>query len=170
PAIELQFIVMKHNEHELETIRQMAHECHVQVLSLKTAQVYTAEQALEFLPNNEKYRRYEIGNDGTFAAKIGSINFCRWVLMCPVINWDGTVSPCCFDKNADYPLGNVFDPGGMKTIWKNKAYHDFRRRIFTQRSAIPICSNCSEGLEVEVYEKELIPSRPASAVALDHVA
>ncbi|HNO91208.1 MAG TPA: SPASM domain-containing protein, partial [bacterium] len=67
-------------------------------------------------------------------------------------------------------LGNVFDPGGMKTIWKNKAYHDFRRRIFTQRSAIPICSNCSEGLEVEVYEKELIPSRPASAVALDHVA
>ncbi len=154
PEIELQFIVMKHNEHELQTIRELATECGAQVLSLKTAQVYTKEQAEEFLPLNEKYRRYELDEAGEIKMKLGEINFCRWVLLCPVINWDGVVSPCCFDKNAEYPLGNVFDEGGMKKIWKNETYFQFRKNVFEKRKSIPICTNCSEGLEVEVFEKE----------------
>ncbi len=156
PEIELQFIVMKHNEHEIERIRQLAQECGVQVLSFKTAQVYTKEQAKEFLPESEKYRRYEFTENGSIRTKTKELNFCRWVLLCPVINWDGTVSPCCFDKNAEYGLGNVFDDGGMKKIWKSEAYAKFRRQIFIQRKEIPICHNCSEGLEVEVFEKEKI--------------
>ncbi len=156
PEIELQFIVMKHNEHELETIRKLAAECGAQILSIKTVQVYTKDQAEEFLPLNDKYRRYELDDKGEIAMKLGEVNFCRWVLMCPVINWDGTVSPCCFDKNAEYPLGNVFDDGGMKKIWKNEAYHKFRSTIFSNRKSIPICTNCSEGLENEIFEKEPI--------------
>ncbi|MBX7151046.1 radical SAM protein [bacterium] len=158
PVIELQFIVMKHNEHEFEAIRQLGQECGVQVLSFKTAQVYTDEQAEEFLPKNEKYRRYELDGNGRFKARIEEINFCRWVLLCPVINWDGTVSPCCFDKNAEYPLGNIFSDGGMRRIWKNSEYAKFRNQIFRKRKEIPICTNCSEGLEVEVFEKEEIKS------------
>lgn len=164
PAIELQFIVMKHNEHEIETIRRMAVDCGVQTVSFKTAQVYTKEQADEFLPLNEKYRRYELDEKGGMKMKLGESNFCRWVMLCPVLNWDGTVSPCCFDKNADYPLGNVFTDGGLKTIWRNEAYEKFRARIFNKRKEIPICSNCSEGLEVEVYEKETVPA-PLNRVA-----
>lgn len=158
PVIELQFIVMKHNEHEFDAIRQLAYECGVQVLSFKTAQVYTDEQAEEFLPKNEKYRRYELDDTGHFKTRLEEVNFCRWVLLCPVVNWDGTVSPCCFDKNAEYPLGNIFSDGGMRQIWKNENYAKFRKQIFTKRKEIPICTNCSEGLEVEVFEKEEINS------------
>jgi radical SAM protein with 4Fe4S-binding SPASM domain len=158
PEVELQFIVMKHNEHEISSINRLAEECGVQVLSFKTAQVYNEEQAKEFLPRNEKYRRYELSDEGRIKTKLREINFCRWVLLCPVINWDGTVSPCCFDKNAEYPLGNVFENGGLRKIWKSKSYANFRRRIFKKRSSIPICTNCSEGLEVEVFEKKKITS------------
>lgn len=154
PEIELQFIVMKHNEHETDRIRNLAYECGAQVISIKTAQVYTEEQAAEFLPTNEKYRRYELDTSGKIKTKQKEVNFCRWVLLCPVINWDGTVSPCCFDKNAEYGLGNVFSNGGLKKIWKSEKYAKFRQQIFTKRKDIPICSNCSEGLEVEVFEKE----------------
>jgi radical SAM protein with 4Fe4S-binding SPASM domain len=156
PQIELQFIVMKHNEHETEKIRALAYECGAQTVSFKTAQVYTKEQADEFLPVQEKYRRYELDTNGNIKTKIKEINFCRWVLLCPVINWDGTVSPCCFDKNAEYGLGNVFSEGGMKKIWRSAAYAKFRNQIFRQRNKIPICSNCSEGLNVEVFEKEKV--------------
>ena len=156
PEIELQFIVMKHNEHETEKIRALAYECGAQVISFKTAQVYTQDQADEFLPVQEKYRRYELDSKGGIKTKSKEINFCRWILLCPVINWDGTVSPCCFDKNAEYGLGNVFTEGGMKKIWKSGAYAKFRKQIFSQRKKIPICSNCSEGLEVEVFEKEKV--------------
>jgi len=159
PSVELQFIVMKHNEHEFEDIRRLAFECSVQTLSFKTAQVYTAEQAREFLPSNEKYRRYEFTESGEVKTKLGEVNFCRWVMLCPVINWDGTVSPCCFDKNAEYGLGNLFDDGGMKKIWKGEGYKRFRNQIFKKRKEIPICTNCSEGLEVEVFEKETLNSK-----------
>lgn len=156
PEIELQFIVMKHNEHETDLIRNLATECGAQVISFKTVQVYTQEQAEEFLPTTEKYRRYELDGNGRIKTKQKEVNFCRWVLLCPVINWDGTVSPCCFDKNADYSLGNVFSDGGLKKIWKSPEYGAFRKQIFTERKKIPICSNCSEGLEVEVFEKEKV--------------
>jgi hypothetical protein len=89
-------------------------------------------------------------------------------MLCPVINWDGTVSPCCFDKNAEYPLGNVFNDGGMKAVWKGKPYAEFRRQILKRRRDIPICTNCSEGLEVDVFDKELIPDLPLSQEAENH--
>lgn len=158
PEIELQFIVMKHNEHETNEIRSLAYECGAQIISFKTAQVYTPEQAKEFLPTKEKYRRYELDVKGQIKTKNKEINFCRWVLLCPVINWDGTVSPCCFDKNAENGLGNVFTDGGLKRIWKNKEYARFRQQIFHKRKEIPICSNCSEGLEVDIFEKEKVRS------------
>ena len=156
PEIDIQFIVMKHNEHETDEIRLLAQECGAQIVSFKTAQVYTQEQADEFLPTQEKFRRYEIDSTGRIKMKLKEINFCRWILLCPVVNWDGTVSPCCFDKNAEYGLGNIFNEGGMKSIWKGKTFADFRKRVFHGRKNIPICSNCSEGLDVEIFEKERV--------------
>lgn len=169
PEIELQFIVMKHNEHEIDDVRTLATECGVQVVSFKTAQVYTAEQAREFLPSTQRFRRYEFDEHGEVKTRISERNFCRWVMLCPVLNWDGTVSPCCFDKNADYPLGNVFRDGGLKRIWKGPPYRDFRKRILSERKKIPICTNCSEGLKVEVFEKERVPqqTRPLAAERRD---
>lgn len=159
PEIEIQFIVMKHNEHETDQIRHLAQECGAGVVSFKTAQVYTQEQADEFLPRQEKYRRYEMDNRGKIRTKLKELNFCRWILLCPVVNWDGTVSPCCFDKNAEYGLGNIFTDGGIKKIWKSQKYAEFRTRIFNGRKDIPICSNCSEGLEVDVFEKEFVNTK-----------
>lgn len=158
PRIELQFLIMKHNEHEIGTIKQLAKDLEVDRLSLKTVQVYSNEQAAEFLPSREEYSRYVIDQEGNFEMKVPIHNRCRWVWLCPTLNWDGTVSPCCFDKNADYPLGNVFEDGGMKKIWKSDRYRDFRMQIFRDRRAIDICTNCSEGLGVLVHAKEAITS------------
>ena len=44
----------------------------------------------------------------------------------------------------------------MKKIWKSESYKKFRDQIFKKRKEIPICTNCSEGLEVEVFEKEAV--------------
>lgn len=154
PEIELQFLVMKHNEHEIESIRKYASEIGVDFLSLKTVQVYTKEQADAFLPENPKFRRY--ANNDHLTVNLNVKNICRWLYFCPVINWDGTVSPCCFDKNADIDLGNVFKDGGLKKIWKNKKYNDFRKFLLKGRESIPMCKNCSEGLNVDIVAKERI--------------
>ena len=60
-----------------------------------------------------------------------------------VITWNGDVVPCCFDKNANYKLGNIHDTG-LQDIWKSQSYDDFRKKVFNDRNQIGICTNCSE--------------------------
>ncbi|MCK5338259.1 MAG: SPASM domain-containing protein, partial [Bacteroidales bacterium] len=45
--------------------------------------------------------------------------------------------------DATYQLGKL-DNQSFKEIWKGKAYKDFRKQIFTDRSKIDICGNCTE--------------------------
>ena len=64
------------------------------------------------------------------------------------INWDGSVSPCCFDKDAEYAFGNIFDNRTtFSDIWRNQKYMKFRKTVMKNRKAIGMCTNCTEGME-----------------------
>ncbi len=65
PYVEFQFIVMKQNEHQLDDVRKYCDEVGVDKLVLKTMQISSYENALKFLPNNPKYRRYLV-KDGKY--------------------------------------------------------------------------------------------------------
>jgi radical SAM protein with 4Fe4S-binding SPASM domain len=69
-----------------------------------------------------------------------------------VITWDGIVSPCCFDKDAKYKFGNIFVEK-FKDIWTNNKYTNFRKAIIKNRKGIDICTNCTEGLNMNLIEK-----------------
>ena len=144
PLVHLQFIVMQHNEHEIPEAERLARSLGVDKFSLKTAQVYSAEDAERFLPAEERYRRYRVLKD-SFEVKSRSLG-CRRLWYSTVVNWDGTVSPCCFDKDGHYVLGNAFRGTGLKEIWLSPKYRTFRNLILRNREAVPICANCSEGL------------------------
>ncbi len=151
PFIELQFIAMKHNEHEIEDVMSFGKEIGVNKVVIKSMQVSSYESALEFLPKNEKYSRYII-KDGKLLFKNKLRNKCFALWRSTVITWDGFISPCCFDKDAKYNLGNVFIEG-LKKIWKNEKYTKFRKAILTNRKGIDICTNCTEGLDMNLIEK-----------------
>ena len=155
PLVHLQFIIMKHNEHEIEAARSIAKELGVDRLSLKTAQVYTDEEAEEFLPTEESHSRYRFDSESlTTKGKI--TNTCRHLWYSTVINWDGVVSPCCFDKDVHYGLGDALNGQTFDEIWSGEPYTQFRNRILEDRSSIPICNNCSEGLKGLFYEIEKV--------------
>ena len=147
PLIELQFLVFKHNQAEMDEIIKIAQKNKVNRLAFKTAQVYSAEQAREFLPDDEHYQRYNVDKQ-SFSLKSEVPNWCKRLWLNPTINWDGTVSPCCFDKDADYAFANLFDNGNsFKAIWKNEKYMNFRRSVLTNRRGIEMCCNCTEGIK-----------------------
>jgi MoaA/NifB/PqqE/SkfB family radical SAM enzyme len=52
PHVIWQFIAFKHNEHEVETIQQLAKQIGVDELGIKTAQVYDYETDEEFIPHS----------------------------------------------------------------------------------------------------------------------
>ncbi|MDP6779931.1 MAG: SPASM domain-containing protein [Candidatus Latescibacteria bacterium] len=156
PLIHLQFIVMKQNEDEIDAARDLARELQVDHFSVKTAQVYTSDEASTFLPRDNRYSRYR-SREGDPVMKSRIPNTCRHLWYSTVVNWDGTVSPCCFDKNGQFPLGDALDNGrSFDEIWSGPDYTAFRNAMLKDRSSIPICSNCSEGLDGLFYDVEVV--------------
>lgn len=146
PHIIWQFIVFKHNEHQLEDIKALAKEYQVDELSIKTAQIYDYETGNDMIPENESMSRYKKNGDG-FDIKNKLLNHCWKLWSSCVFTWDGKVVPCCFDKDGTYQLGTIAN-NSFKEIWHNEAYKSFRKQILKGRKYIDICKNCSEGASV----------------------
>ena len=148
PFVFFQFLVVKHNEHQVEEIKQLAKEIGVDEVRFKTAQVYDNENDPNHLiPTIDKFSRYKKNADGTYTAKNKLANRCWKLWHSNVITWDGLVVPCCFDKDAMHRLGNLKNQS-FKTIWQNDNYKQFRAELMQGRKNIDICANCSEGVSV----------------------
>jgi len=152
PYIRWQFLVMKHNEHELEEIKRIAHEVGVDQLELKSVQIYSKSDVEEFLPENPKYRRYKVSGNN-FELKYGIKNRCHRIWTDPVVNWNGEIGICCFDKDVDHKVGNVMRQS-LREIWTNAAFQDIRNHILKDRKSIPICRNCLEGVKIRIEENK----------------
>ena len=96
-----------------------------------------------------EYSRYKLKNDGTYKLKYTTGNHCWRMWSSSVFTWDGKVVPCCFDKDAKHILGTLED-NDFKSIWNSEQYTSFRQAVLTNRNAIDICQNCSEGAKVWV--------------------
>lgn len=148
PHIIFQFLVVRHNEHQLEEVERLGREVGVDEVRFKTAQVYDYENdPNQLIPKNEKYSRYKLGRDGKVTVKNRMLNHCWKLWHACVITWDGLVVPCCFDKDATHQLGDLKQEP-FATIWQGAKYAQFRRSLFKSRSEIDICTNCTEGAKV----------------------
>ena len=148
PFIIFQFLVVRHNEHQIADIKKLAKEIGVDEVRLKTAQVYDYENdPNQLIPTLEKYSRYRKDKTGTMKFKGRNDRHCWRLWHDPVITWDGSVVPCCFDKDATHKLGSL-KQNTFKEIWQNKEYQKFRTSVLHSRSNIDICTNCSEGVKV----------------------
>ncbi len=144
PLIALQFLVMKHNEHEIPAVRRLAKELGVDRLLIKTIEVHSIKEAKEWLPENEKYRRYKFDGE-KLIVKNAEKKSCPRPWLSTLINWDGGLVPCCFDKNGDYEMGNVLKVKNLEEIWFDKKFMSFRTQLNTDRKSIPMCRNCNQG-------------------------
>lgn len=147
PHTIFQFLVVKPNEHQIDEVKKLARELGVDEVGFKTAQVYDYENGNPLIPNNEKYSRYSKTSDGKYKIKNEWDNHCWKLWHSSVITWDGTVVPCCFDKDATHRLGEL-KTNSFHEIWNNEAYRNFRASVLRSRSEIDICRNCSEGTTV----------------------
>ncbi|RMI06591.1 MAG: radical SAM protein [Calditrichaeota bacterium] len=146
PLTDLQFIVMRHNEHEMDAIRRLGRELGVDRVIFKSPQIYDFENAEAILPRNEAFRRY-IKRNGTYRLKGSYSGYCKKIWYGSVITWDKTVIPCCFDKDAQYVLGNL-DQADFEEVWEGENYHRFRKMVVRNRDALEMCRNCTEGLRI----------------------
>lgn len=147
PHIIFQFLVVKPNEHQIKEVFQLADELGVDEVGLKTAQIYDYENGSDLMPTIDKYSRYKISADGKYKIKNQLLNHCWKLWHSCVITWDGSVVPCCFDKDAEHPMGNLKNET-FKSLWHKPEYNAFRASVLRSRSEIEMCKNCTEGTKV----------------------
>jgi len=142
-ALVWQFIMMRHNEHEIPQVKELAKALGVDRVEYKTVQIYT-ESDMVFLPSKPKYSRYKLTGSG-FELKTEILNRCRRLWTQPVINQDGEFSICCYDKDLSIPIGNLAQ-NSFEELWFSSRMNRIRDQILKDRRSIPICTNCGEGI------------------------
>lgn len=147
PHIIFQFLVVQPNEHQIAEVYELADRIGVNEVKLKTAQIYDYKKGNSLIPTIDKYSRYRKLKDGNYVIKNELLNHCWKLWHACVITWDGTVVPCCFDKDADHKLGQL-QSEKFSDIWHNENYKSFRQKLLQGRDKIDICQNCTEGCKV----------------------
>jgi len=142
PLISLQFLLLKHNLSEIADFKNLAADLGADRVLWKTVQVADAKMAETFLPSEGRFTRYSDSR----SLKLQRVRYdCRRILYSAVVDWNGNVVPCCFDKNEDFLLGNVFNEG-FDNIWRGGKFTRFRD-IIANGKRPGMCANCTEGLQ-----------------------
>ena len=142
PFVEIQFLVLKTNEHQMKGMKKLAKELKVDRLTFKTAQLYGYENGSELMTTIDRYSRYKITTAGTYMIKGKQPNHCWRMWSGAVVNVHGEVLPCCFDKLSEYSYGSIVD-NSFANSWQGPKAVNFRKGIINHRKQIDICKNCT---------------------------
>jgi len=148
PTVNLRFIVMRHNEHEIPRLRELAVELGVDALTLKTLNPgsqdpYSAEEKHrhdDMVPRDERWRRFR--DDRRRRAD----NPCAEPWNGTVIHWNGTVCSCTYDTQDRRVLGDLRE-ASFAEVWWGPRYRDLRRRFRADWRSVEMCGHCSFAFE-----------------------
>ena len=158
PFIQWRYIIMKHNEHEIEKAKELAKEIGIDKLELAKNRGDMGDEIFEnnkthfektkdWLPENEKYSLY---NYNAKTKKKLLKNDCSWLWAHSMVHWNGSVSPCELIYDEKYDFGNVLN-SSFKKIWNNEFYTAARKKIGkNKRSELnTVCYACHDNQEME---------------------
>jgi len=124
PFMTWQFIVFEHNKHEIKQAKELVKKW--------------GFDRIVFIEN-----RGDMGKE-LFKKKnnIKKIK-CHFLWRESVINWDGSISPCCLYYEQKYDFGNAFKDG-FSEVWNNEKYQQARKLISSgkTKNKFIICQNC----------------------------
>lgn len=130
PLILWQCILFRHNAHERRELRHLAKASGADALAFKTAWVKDADKVHPLLPTAKKDNRYA----GKERKK-----YCWKVWHSCVVDRDGLVLGCCYDKDRAFPLGDAAAQP-LHQIWHSEKAKRFRATAFFKKH--PLCEGC----------------------------
>jgi MoaA/NifB/PqqE/SkfB family radical SAM enzyme len=150
PLIEWQFIVMKHNQHEMAQARKIAADMGVDLLRFIPAGMpmeikNRAEAARQWFPS--EYNEKNEAVDHPILVEPSRPGPCFYLYRSIIINPDGGVSPCCnvYRKRWDFAAltGSEIHP---LELWNNLSY--ISARSLYARKKTPdkldiVCDSCN---------------------------
>lgn len=118
PFVEWQYVVFRHNEHEVKVTEKMAYEIGINKFTPLPAYV----EDMNWLPQSEEFKKTELYNPERLRDCVRPWSHLN-------VRADGGVASCCYeffkvDDFADLKTGAEF-----KDIWNNAAFQESRKLI-----------------------------------------
>jgi len=161
PMINLRFIVMKHNEHEIPQLKAFAESLGADIVTLKTLNPHDSlimtrktGHEPEFLPQNPKFQRFRLDPISNLPIR-RKHNPCKDLWNYSSMNWDGRMVMCCEDYSGKTILGDL-KTETFKDVWFGYNYRELRRKFRNDYKALSPCSQCSSAFEGGALGTELI--------------
>lgn len=147
PWIVWQFLVFKHNEHEIDSVRETALRLGADEAGITPANMPFKPGIREnWLPTRREYSLYDPETfpdsppwhwekaqgqaqvDVQVYAKPEARAACPWPWTGITVNPDGAVSPCCSVEESEYDFGDLF-AGSFRDLWNGPLYLKARDHI-----------------------------------------
>lgn len=161
PFVEWQFIVMKHNEHEIAQARDIATTLGVdrfRLLSVGLPFNHLEDLALaeQWISENPEYHGYH----PDLILKRGYLydEPCFYPYRAMTINPDGGVAPCCAIDHKQWDFGSIH-ADTIRSIWNNKQYQSARSLFANSPIADTVktvCDGCPLYKQRKHRERELL--------------
>ena len=143
--VELGFILMKHNEHEIGDFYRKAKELGVDQATVISPCVRTVEQGECFLPTSDEFWLYDREvfekNHQLVPKYFFTPNSCPWIYYTMTIQVNGDVVACCRDPRGTMIMGNLIEQP-LEEVWNGKPFQELRRMIARDQSRVNLCQLC----------------------------
>jgi len=138
------FILMKHNEHEVDLFRKVMAEIGVDAAQVIDPCVRTVEQGNQMLPSDRNHWYYdpEAFERGVLRPRFLPDNDCPWIYYSMTVQVNGDVVPCCRDPKGVEVVGNLIRQP-LDEVWNGVKLRAFRERLHRDQGSIEICRLCS---------------------------
>jgi radical SAM protein with 4Fe4S-binding SPASM domain len=165
PFIEWQFIVMKHNVHQLDDARRLAKAIGVDLLRfIPVGLPFEARERAKL--RQEWYP--ELGDPSERSAgfqyqflQTAARSACFYLYRSITVNPDGRVSPCCIVYGEKNDFGHSLQHG-VDELWNNERYRS-ARALFSRRGAPTVDTICDR---CHIFEQRAKPRRRPSGLVL----
>ncbi|WP_147818788.1 radical SAM/SPASM domain-containing protein [Salidesulfovibrio onnuriiensis] len=141
--ITLGFILMRHNEHELEDFIAYCEKVGVDEYNIIGTCLRTADQAETYLPSDPAYRIYDEDKlkQGKVVPRTRPDNHCGEIYSSITVQVNGDVVACCRDPKGKRVLGNLLDQT-LAEVWNGEKYGTLRRDVSTSSNSLQLCRLC----------------------------
>jgi radical SAM protein with 4Fe4S-binding SPASM domain len=144
PYITFRFIVMRHNEHQIDRVKKFAERLGVDAVTFRSAVIERDEINLEstLAPVSEEYQQYAYrGAPGKESRVRGDTAYCHRPYANLTIFSNGDVVPCENDYNATFPFGNISD-GKLENVLSSARAKTFFRKFRNNLDSLAFCRVC----------------------------
>jgi radical SAM protein with 4Fe4S-binding SPASM domain len=125
PRLVWQFLVFRHNEHEIEKAKRMARELSVD--DIVFAKPHIPPEFMSWDSSRPEFSNHlDPEAHGSQDRPATKKKDCNWPYSSIAINANGSVSPCCAVAKEQDDFGNIFDYD-FRATWNNDKFKRARR-------------------------------------------